>query len=119
MICRSMSILQRLLRPFFRSIIVKSLALLVLLLLAAAGVSRAQGDSDAEIIELGLTHYDITDGLRIPWGIVWGPDNWLWVSERYGRVCRVDPETGQQKTLLILKNLAYTRPKTPEYLKHT
>lgn len=97
----------------------KSLVLLILLLLAGAVVSRAQGDSDPEIIELGLTHYDVTDGLRIPWGLVWGPDNWLWVTERYGRVCRVNPETGEQRTLLILKDLAYTSPKTPEYNKRT
>lgn len=114
-----MSILQRPLRPFFRSTNVRSLALLILFLLTAVDASKAQGDTDAEIIGLAITHYPVAEGLRIPWGIVWGPDNWLWVTERYGRVCRINPETGQQKTLLIIKNLAYTKPKTPEYIKHT
>lgn len=95
----------------------KSLALFILLLLGAVSLSRAQGDTDADIIGVAITHYPIAEGLRIPWGIVWGPDNWLWVTERYGRVSRINPETGEQITLMILQNVAYTRPKTPEYLK--
>ncbi|MBC8145847.1 MAG: PQQ-dependent sugar dehydrogenase, partial [bacterium] len=46
----------------------------------------------------------VTDGLIIPWEILWGPDNWLWVTERPGRVSRVNPETGEKRELLSLPN---------------
>lgn len=36
----------------------------------------------------------VASGFDTVWEIVWGPDNMLWVSERRGRISRVDPETG-------------------------
>lgn len=44
----------------------------------------------------------IISGIDIPWEIIWGPDDQLWMTERYGRVSRVDPATGQQSVLLTL-----------------
>jgi len=38
-----------------------------------------------------------------PWDIAWGPDDWLWYTERTaGRVARVHPATGVKQTLLTL-----------------
>ncbi len=38
----------------------------------------------------------LTTGLASPWEIVYGPDDYLWVTERTGqRVLRVDPESGK------------------------
>jgi glucose/arabinose dehydrogenase len=42
----------------------------------------------------------VITGLDIPWEILYGPDGWLWVTERFGRVSRVHPETGQQNIIL-------------------
>ncbi len=33
-----------------------------------------------------------------PWDLAWGPDGQLWVSERGGRISRVNPSTGQRTT---------------------
>ena len=34
-------------------------------------------------------------GLSMPWEVIWGPDDQLWVTERTGRrVIRVNPSTG-------------------------
>ena len=38
----------------------------------------------------------ITTGLDTPWDMLWGPDNMIWVSERGGRISRVDPNTGRR-----------------------
>lgn len=43
----------------------------------------------------------VTD-LNRPWEIIWGPDNWIWVTELNGRVSRVNPETGEQ--VLVVKH---------------
>jgi aldose sugar dehydrogenase len=33
--------------------------------------------------------------LTTPWDLVWGPDSLIWVSERGGRISRLNPATGQ------------------------
>lgn len=33
-------------------------------------------------------------GLDTPWDLAWGPDGRIWVTERGGRISRVDPATG-------------------------
>jgi glucose/arabinose dehydrogenase len=40
----------------------------------------------------------ITTGLETPWDLLWGPDGMIWVSERAGRISRVDPVTGRRTT---------------------
>jgi aldose sugar dehydrogenase len=42
----------------------------------------------------------LTDKLAYPWEILWGPDNMLWLTERGGKISRVDPTTGQINLLL-------------------
>ncbi|MCF8275276.1 MAG: PQQ-dependent sugar dehydrogenase [Flavobacteriales bacterium] len=48
-----------------------------------------------------------TNGIDIPWEITWGPDDHIWMTERYGRVSRLNPETGQRTTILDLTNTVY------------
>jgi len=36
----------------------------------------------------------IADGLNYPWEILWGPDNHIWMTERNGRISRLNPSTG-------------------------
>jgi PQQ-dependent dehydrogenase (s-GDH family) len=45
----------------------------------------------------------VTAGLEGPWELTWGPDGFLWVTERRGRrVIRVNPADGARNTLLTL-----------------
>ena len=36
----------------------------------------------------------IVQGLNFPWEILWGPDNYIWMTERGGKISRVNPATG-------------------------
>ncbi len=36
----------------------------------------------------------IVQGLNYPWEILWGPDNYIWMTERGGKISRVNPSTG-------------------------
>jgi aldose sugar dehydrogenase len=36
----------------------------------------------------------LATGLDTPWDLAWGPDGMIWVSERDGRISRVDPARG-------------------------
>ncbi|WP_276361409.1 PQQ-dependent sugar dehydrogenase [Daejeonella sp. H1SJ63] len=58
----------------------------------------------------GGTQYTVVaSGLNIPWEIVWGPDQKIWLTEQKGYVCRVDPLNGKKDTLLKLDDVWYLR----------
>ena len=40
----------------------------------------------------------VVTGLDTPWDLAWGPDGQIWVSERGGRISRVNPTTRQRTT---------------------
>ncbi|UYZ62790.1 PQQ-dependent sugar dehydrogenase [Hymenobacter weizhouensis] len=48
----------------------------------------------------------LTTGLQVPWELVWGPDNAIWMTERGGRISRVNPTTGQVQPLVTLSDVA-------------
>lgn len=61
-------------------------------------------------IMIGQTEVDsatLVTGLDIPWEILWGPDDFIWVTERYGRVSRINPETGEQIVILNISSIVY------------
>jgi glucose/arabinose dehydrogenase len=47
-----------------------------------------------------LTERDLATGTVIPWEILWGPDDHIWVSERRGKILRIEPESGNIQTVL-------------------
>lgn len=46
--------------------------------------------------------------LEVVWEIIWGPDDYLWVSERPGRVQRINPETGEKILILDVTSQVQT-----------
>jgi aldose sugar dehydrogenase len=36
----------------------------------------------------------VTTGFNNPWEILWGPDNFIWLTERSGKISRVNPTNG-------------------------
>jgi glucose/arabinose dehydrogenase len=55
-----------------------------------------------------VTASALAGNLNTVWELVWGPDNFLWMTERYGRVSRVDPATGQVLPLLTIPDVTQT-----------
>jgi aldose sugar dehydrogenase len=56
-------------------------------------------------VMVGNTSIDTTTiiaGIDIPWEIIWGSDNHIWMTERYGRISRVNPDNRSQQVLLVL-----------------
>lgn len=49
-----------------------------------------------------LQSRNVATGFDTPWEILWGPDNHIWMTERIGKINRVDPETGTVETLLVV-----------------
>jgi PQQ-dependent dehydrogenase (s-GDH family) len=77
------------------------LAVLVIAALAAPAV-QSQSSFSKRVV---------TDGLREPFQIVWGPDDYLWVTERTaGRVTRVHPSDGSKTPAITISNLLTDGP---------
>jgi glucose/arabinose dehydrogenase len=47
----------------------------------------------------------IISGLDHPWEILWGPDNFIWMTERDGRVSRIDPVKKTVHPLITIKEV--------------
>jgi glucose/arabinose dehydrogenase len=59
-------------------------------------------------ISIGSTTVEtrsVITNLDTPWEILWGPDNKIWFTERYGRISRVDPATGNLEVLITIADV--------------
>ncbi|MBT9394959.1 PQQ-dependent sugar dehydrogenase [Hymenobacter sp. NST-14] len=79
-------------------------------LLASPVLTRAQTTPPAlatfPVGSTTVTVSALTTGLSVPWELVWGPDNFIWMTERGGRISRVDPATGAVTPLLTLPDVS-------------
>lgn len=76
----------------------------VLLIITGCEVnSQENGGHTLDNIEVDT----IITGLNVPWEIQWGPDGWIWMTERYGLVSRVDPEDGAKEVVLDIRDEVY------------
>lgn len=47
----------------------------------------------------------LVQGLNYPWEILWGPDNFIWMTERGGKISRVNPATGSVKLVYTISEV--------------
>lgn len=87
---------------------IKRISQAVTLALAISGVSYAATSSQAanskqteiQASEPFSAHVLISE-LDAPWDMVWGPDDYLWVTERKAAsIDRINPKTGEKKSPL-------------------
>lgn len=52
-------------------------------------------DPPDEDTVVNLADRVLTSNLNFPWELLWGPDDMLWMSERGGKISRVNPQTGE------------------------
>lgn len=81
----------------------KKLYLIILLIASQTALGQNTYTLDSTV----LTSRTVKDSLDIPWEIIWGPDNHIWCTERYGRVSRINPTTGNQQILLDISSAVY------------
>lgn len=82
------------------------LSLLLFFPMLAAAITACAKDPVKASESLG--HRDVITGLHTPWEILWGPDDWLWVTERNGRISRVNPENGEQVVVGTINDVEET-----------
>jgi len=47
----------------------------------------------------------VADSLDTPWEMQWGPDDWIWFTERKGNLKKADPETGEVKLIARIQEV--------------
>jgi glucose/arabinose dehydrogenase len=55
-----------------------------------------------------ITTKVLTENLTFPWEILWGSDNYIWVTERPGKISRVDPSNGNIIPLFTITDAVTT-----------
>ena len=81
-------------KPSFLAILLPMLAMLA-----------CRRDNDPPQDPVALTDRVLADNLRLPWEILWGPDNHIWMTERGGHISRVNPATGAVSPLLTINDV--------------
>jgi PQQ-dependent dehydrogenase (s-GDH family) len=73
-----------------------------------AAPALAQGTPDSAVV--GTKQFEmkeLTNGLEGPWEITWGPDGWLWVTERTGgKITRVNPADGTKQVAIDIEEVS-------------
>ena len=55
-----------------------------------------------------VTASALAGNLNTVWELMWGPDNFIWMTERNGRISRVNPTTGAVQLLLAVPDVTET-----------
>ena len=80
---------------------------ILLILLLVIGIQSLYAQTTHLLDSTIVTQRVVKDSLDIPWEIIWGPDNYIWCTERFGRVSRIEPTNGQQQVLLNISSNVY------------
>jgi len=84
------------------------LAVVAVLAVAGVVVAAVRFLGGADTLS-GFTKRVVATGLADPYEIVWGPDGFLWATEKSGnKVTRVDPRAGTRHTALDLPDAFHT-----------
>lgn len=74
--------------------------------LAAKGNSSANKYQQSVQANEPFKAHVVVAGLDAPWDMVWGPDNYLWVTERKtASILRINPVTGAKQVAATLNNV--------------
>ena len=75
------------------------------ILLLASQCKRSDDDDNNPPGSVTIKDSVIVSGLNFPWEILWGPDDFIWMTERGGRISRVNPNNGTVTPLLTISEV--------------
>ena len=80
--------------------------LCLFVLLFATNCKKNQNDNGSEDLpDVELKSKIVVSGLNLPWEMVYGPDNFIWFTEKSGKISRLNPATGQIVPLLSIADV--------------
>lgn len=66
---------------------------------------KKKEDNPSSPLPVELTTAVLTENLSQPWEILWGPDNFIWMTERAGTISRIDPTNGTKIPLSTISDI--------------
>ena len=87
------------------SILLLILAMVVSVSLLCKKENEGGGDNVEPPGAVELKDSVIASNLNFPWEILWGPDNQIWMTERGGRISRLNPSTGVITPMLTINEV--------------
>ncbi|WP_291402322.1 PQQ-dependent sugar dehydrogenase [Daejeonella sp.] len=82
---------------------IKLLGILILLIFASCKKSSKSPEIAIQNPEIEIQV--LSQNLSFPWELLWGPDNFLWMTERGGRISRINPSNGVISPLLTISEV--------------
>ena len=95
----------------FMSVVKKVSAIALLALVAFSQCKKSgnnNGNNNPPPGPVTIKDSVIVQGLNYPWEILWGPDNFIWMTERSGKISRVNPATGTVSLLHTVTDVVST-----------
>lgn len=83
----------------------KTLGFLLGLSLLTGVYCSKSNNNQAPVGQVPLRDSVVAGNLQLPWEILWGPDDHIWMTERGGRISRFDPQTGNRSTLITISDV--------------
>jgi aldose sugar dehydrogenase len=93
------------LQPVFMSYLRKIAWMLLIPLVAALHCKKSGNHNTEPAGAVEIKDSAIVNNLNFPWEILWGPDNYIWMTERGGKISRVNPATGVVTPLLTISEV--------------
>lgn len=78
---------------------------LILVLFFTSCKKNSSTEEPVDLQDVSLKTRVIVANLSNPWEIIYGPDNFIWLTEKAGKISRVNPENGQVNALLTITDV--------------
>ncbi len=84
------------------------IGLVISLFFLLINVTQVSAQRELLLETTTLTEREVAIGLEVPWEMKWGPDEYIWLTERPGRMKRIKPRTGNVTEILDLTSVVGT-----------
>ena len=84
---------------------VDRIGLVISLFFLLINVTQVSAQRELLLETTTLTEREVAIGLEVPWEMKWGPDEYIWLTERPGRMKRIKPRTGNVTEILDLTSV--------------
>ncbi|WP_020527648.1 PQQ-dependent sugar dehydrogenase [Flexithrix dorotheae] len=76
---------------------------------AAVEIALSKYQAHLQLEKTTLLVSEVIGDREVVWDLAWGPDNWIWFTEQKGLISKVNPETGEVKTIHQIDDLIFQK----------
>lgn len=69
------------------------------LVVLLASCAKSTSEPDVPLTDAVIETTVLADQLTLPWELLWGPDGKIWMSEKIGKISKVDTSTGETQLI--------------------